>query len=257
MLLFLYPNFIMKHYSMDYNKSISLKHLYLDNQAYVGIQFKADKVLEALINTLIGVQWSDKFSMFYIENTKKNIDLIFNKFRGVAWVNTNYFYTNKPIHEGNEVLDVNWFRKRTVSPNYKVCPEVYLEKLELKRYANNTVKTYVALFEAFINYYKDNEVKELDENDVRNYLKHLIQKKVSDSYINQAINSIKFYYEVVKGMPNRFYSIERPQKKFKLPTVLSVEEISALLKTPKNIKHQCIIQLLYSAGLRRGDNRRY
>ena len=28
----------------------------------------------------------------------------------------------------------------------------------------------------------------------------------SDSYINQAVNSIKFYYETVLGMPNRFYS---------------------------------------------------
>ena len=67
------------------------------------------------------------------------------------------------------------------------------------------------------------------------------------------INSIKFYYEVVLEMPNRFYSVERPRKEEKLPKVISLEEVQDLIKHTNNIKHKCIVSLLYSAGLRRSE----
>jgi len=54
-------------------------------------------------------------------------------------------------------------------------------------------------------------------------------------------------------MPNRFYSIERPFKTKSLPTVLSKEEVTKMLNVTGNIKHKCIIELLYSAGLRRSE----
>ena len=68
-----------------------------------------------------------------------------------------------------------------------------------------------------------------------------------------AINAIKFYYEMVLGMPNRFYSIERPRKESKLPKVLSKEEIISIINHTNNIKHKCIVSLLYSSGLRRNE----
>ena len=93
----------------------------------------------------------------------------------------------------------------------------------------------------------------LDEFKIRTYLQMLVQQGRSDSYINQSINSIKFYYEVVKEMPNRFYSIERPRKQERLPEVLSKEEIMWMIRYTNNSKHRCIISLLYSAGLRRSE----
>ena len=80
-----------------------------------------------------------------------------------------------------------------------------------------------------------------------------MQKGRSNSSINQSVNSIKFYYEVVMGMPNRFYAIERPRKQKQLPKVLSRHEIKDLIACTNNIKHRCIISLLYSAGLRRSE----
>lgn len=55
------------------------------------------------------------------------------------------------------------------------------------------------------------------------------------------------------GMPNRFYSIERPRSENKLPKVISKEEVLAIIKATNNIKHKCIVSLLYSAGLRRSE----
>jgi len=238
---------------MNKEKSITLKNLYINEQKCIGLQFYTDKVIQALVKELPSPKWSKEFNMVYVVNANNVLKQIFDKFRGVAWVNCNHFLVNRPIKGNNSSMNVDWFRKRTPNENHRVCPEEYLQKLELKRYANNTVKTYVGCFELFINYYRDTEIMSLNENDIRSYLQKLIQEGKSNSYVNQMVNAIKFYYEVVKEMPNRFYSVERPRKEHKLPKVLSKEEIKAIIAHTNNIKHKCIVSLLYSSGLRRSE----
>ena len=234
-------------------KQITLKHLMVAEKKMIGLKFYPDKVIHALIKDLPNVSWSKEYNMAMVPNQKENLNLIFSKFKGVSWINCAYFFPNRPQKQGSQAPDVSWYRNRTLSYSYRSCPEEYLQKLELRRYANNTVRTYVGCFEKFMNHFKTKELIQIDENDIRVYLQELIQKKWSDSYINQMINSIKFYYEVVLGMPNRFYAIERPRKQEKLPEVLSKSEITKMIDTIGNIKHKCIIGLLYSAGLRRNE----
>ncbi|WP_171037046.1 site-specific tyrosine recombinase/integron integrase [Maribacter algarum] len=238
---------------MNRLKSITLYHLMIKNQKMIGIKFSPDKLIQNLIKGLPNPKWSKRYNMAYIPNTKGNLRIIFNTFKGVVWINYNRFLTNKPVNTKNETVDVTWFRKRKPIPNYRLCPEEYLLKLELKRYANSTVKTYVSFFEMFINFHKDKELHGIDESDIRVFLQNLVQRKVSNSYVNQAINSIKFYYEVVLGMPNRFYDIERPRKESKLPQVISKDEVLSIIENTNNIKHKCIVKLLYSSGLRRSE----
>lgn len=235
------------------SKNITIKHLLIDEKKQIGIQFYPDKVIQGIIKQLPDPKWSKTYGMVYILNTKDNLTQIFDKFRGVAWVNSYYFFKDRPLKNNNEPLDVERFRNRKLANDYKACPGEYFKKLELKKYSMSTARTYITLFEAFLNYYKEFDPKQLNENDVRNYLSYLVRARRSNSYINQAINAIKFYYEVVMGMPNRFYDIERPIKKKKLPEVLSKKEVSGILSKLQNIKHKCMISLLYSAGLRLGE----
>ena len=232
---------------------VNLKHLLIKKQKKIGIQFYPNKVLQALIKELPNPKWSDQFNMVYLPNTKNNLDAIFKKFKGVAWVNTSHFFRDKPINPYRDKLSLDYFRNRKQSEGYKHCPPEYLQKLEIQKYALNTVKTYITCFEAFINHYKNLDLLEINEELIRQYLQKLVQEKKSNSYINQAINSIKFYYEGVLGMPNRFYSVERPRKENKLPKVISKEEVKAIINATNNIKHRCIVSLLYSAGLRRSE----
>jgi len=234
-------------------KSITLYHLMINNEKMIGIKFSPDKLIQGLIKGLPNPKWSQSYNMAYIANTKGNLGIIFNTFKGLAWINYNRFLTNRPVNTNNESVDVEWFRKRKPIPEYRLCPEEYLLKLELRRYANNTVRTYVSFFEMFINHYKHKELNAINESDIRAFLQKLIHRNVSNSYLNQAINAIKFYYEVVLGMPNRFYEIERPRKESKLPKVISKEEIIAIIENTNNIKHRCIVELLYGSGLRRSE----
>ena len=149
--------------------------------------------------------------------------------------------------------NVDWFRKRQLTDGYRICPEEYLLKLELKRYANNTAKTYINCFEKFLNAQTETDLMRINEQDIQQYLQKLIQEKKSNSYVNQMINSIKFYYEIVKEMPNRFYSVDRPRKEHTLPKVLSKEEIKNIIEATSTIKHRCILSLMYSSGIRIGE----
>ncbi len=210
-------------------------------------------MVQTVIKGLPNIKWSKEFNMAYVLNSKENLDTIFEDFRGVAWVNSGNFFNKDKKPNKNQSISLKKYRERKLPNNYRTCPEEYLQKLELRQYALSTAKTYINLFEVFSNHFIKWDLMQIDEEIIRTYMQELIQSGKSDSYVNQMINSIKFYYEVVLEMPNRFYSVERPIKKEKLPKVLSKEEVIAIIENTNNIKHRCIVSLLYSAGLRRGE----
>ena len=229
-------------------KCITLKHLYIDGQKHIGIQFNYDKTIQTVIKTLPNPRFSNEFNMYYIVNNKANLQQIFDSFRTIAWVNCNYFMTKKTINNFNPKLD-----KKALNMKNDVIPDAYVQKLLLKKYAKSTIRTYISIFTQFMLYYSERDLDALNELDIRKYLEMEVKKGRSGSTINQTVNAIKFYYEIVLEMPNRFYNIERPQKSRSLPKVLNKKEVGLILNSIKNLKHHCIVSLLYSAGLRRSE----
>jgi integrase/recombinase XerD len=47
--------------------------------------------------------------------------------------------------------------------------------------------------------------------------------------------------------------IERPHKEKRLPKILSKQDVFNIISSIKNLKHRCIISLIYSAELRRSE----
>lgn len=121
-----------------------------------------------------------------------------------------------------------------------------------RKYSYKTVKAYIYFNRDFLNFTGKN-LSEIDDNDIKNYLSHLAEKKQSaTSTLNQAINALKFYYGTI--LKRKFiYEVKRPRKDKMLPIVLSKEEVAKILSFIKNIKHKAILMLVYSAGLRVGE----
>jgi site-specific recombinase XerD len=238
---------------MQHKRFITLRHILENNAPFAGLQFKTDKVIEALVKDLSNVKWSEKNTMYYVPNIKMQLDELFTLFKGIAWIDVRFFYERNRSKNLNENRDTNWMQQRKLSSNHKICPDSYINKLILKKYSNNTIRSYVCAFEKFINYYPNKQVDDLTQVDIRNYLHSLVKKNLSSSSINLSINGIKFYFEIVLGMPHSYYDIERPRKQKQLPTVLSNDEIKRMLQSTGNLKHKCIIGILYSAGLRRNE----
>ncbi len=156
------------------------------------------------------------------------------------------------IYEEEDKNEIKATKRNPINVvNYRICPEEFVLKLKELRYSENTIKTYKNLFEEFINFYHKSEIDKIDEKMIVAYVRYLvIERKVSSSYQNQAINAIKFYYERVLGGHRKIYQIERPRKEKTLPEVLSEQEVLLLFNQVENIKHKVILMLLYSSGLR-------
>ena len=232
-------------------KKITLKHLLIEDQKQIGLHFYPDHVIQRLIKTIPNVRWSKEYSMVYILNTKANISLLFKIFAGIAWIDGGRFFEQK-IRLNNPSLTVEKSEAAKANDLPK-CPAAFIQKLEINRYAANTARIYIHYFEIFMHHFKEKKLIEIHEQDILDYVQSLVHLGKSDTYVNQMLNAIKFYYEVVMGMPNRFYAINRPRKKGTLPKVISKEEVKKILDAVSNLKHKCILQILYSAGLRRSE----
>lgn len=125
------------------------------------------------------------------------------------------------------------------------------EQLRLRRYSWRTVKTYLHHFRSFLSFFNAQDPEFIEGEAIRNWLLYLVkERKVSASAQNQAINAVKFYYEQVLNRPRQTYYVERPKKPVQLPNVLSEEEVIALFRSIDNLKHRCILMVIYSGGLR-------
>ena len=234
---------------MSHLPVVTLRHLMIDSSKYVGLQFYPSKIIHALIKTLNSPKWSHEHQMVYIANTPENISSIFSTLKGCAWINCRYFYKNKPVSSGAEPVDLTFLKGKGMGADGVVPPE-YIALLETKRYSVNTARMYTSLFSKFMQYFKDRPLLEINENDIKKYIHGIVKQGKSKSHQNQAINAIKFYYEQVLDMPQRFYEIDRPRQEQKLPTVLSEEEILKVISVTANLKHKAILVTIYSCGLR-------
>lgn len=230
-------------------RRITLKHLFIDNQKQIGLQFYPDHIIQKLVKTFPQIKYSKEFGMAYLKNSKTNLNQVFNTFRGVAWIDGGLFFGGR-AQLNNPPLKIKLRQKQSELPN---CPAEYIQTLEVRRYSASTANTYIHFFEMFMNHFKDRALLDINEQDILLYIQSLVNTGKSDTYVNQMLNAIKFYYEVVMDMPNRFYAIKRPRKKAPLPKVISQGEVKQMLDSITNIKHKCIVQTLYSAGLRRSE----
>ena len=96
-------------------------------------------------------------------------------------------------------------------------------------------------------------VNQLNEKHVKPFIESLVKKKLSHSAQNQAINTVKFYFEKVLQKPTKYFYFDRPRKEYKLPTVLTPSEVRRIFDNCSNLKHKMILKCIYALGLRVGE----
>ncbi|MFT4752929.1 MAG: integrase/recombinase XerD [Salibacteraceae bacterium] len=199
-------------------------------------------------------KWSQSKKAWYLPYTQKHLKLIQLALKEIANVDiTHIVFTKAQTSAVGPTVPTPSKPTPKIVKEIKI-PEAYIKTLLHRRFSTSTYNTYTVLFKRFMEFYKDEVLDEINKDQIVDYLLHLIQtKKISTSTQNQVINAIKFYYEKVLNRENQKYWINRPQREFKLPVVLSEEEVMSLMGAIPNLKHLTIVALLYSAGLRRGE----
>jgi integrase/recombinase XerD len=79
------------------------------------------------------------------------------------------------------------------------------------------------------------------------------EKQVSVTHQGQVLSAIKMFYGSVVSQTDKIDGLFQPKPAKKLPQVLLEEEVANLLRGVDNLKHRCILMLIYSAGLRLGE----
>jgi integrase/recombinase XerD len=222
--------------------------IYMDTAMIKGHQrirlfFAYDAKVVNLVKSIPGARWNPEMKCWHISLTAGPADNLNRRFLGEL-----------EFIPAEEVMPVEPDPGLKTGKEITKLPAEFIKTLSLKQYSPKTVKTYSTMLKLFMNYYESRVLDDLSDEDIREYLLFLVdEKKVSQSYQNQAINAIKFYYEQVLGRQTKRYYLQRPKRMSTLPSVLSEEEVFGLLSQIQNLKHKTVLSLIYSAGLRIGE----
>ncbi len=139
--------------------------------------------------------------------------------------------------------------------------EKFLEVLEYeKKYSINTISSYEKDLRGFMEYLKSHKknFKQLNYNDVTDYLIYMNSLKLSSSSVNRHLSSIRSFYDylliehVVEASP--FKLVSGPKKEKKLPNYLQYQEfvdlINACDETTLGVRNRMILELLFATGIR-------
>jgi integrase/recombinase XerD len=131
-----------------------------------------------------------------------------------------------------------------------------------KGLSSKTIESYSLDLTRFLVFLKNNDIENIADADTAVILSHLIQLRKSGlearSRARHMVTLRGFYRflveeKVIKNDPARL--IDLPKSTFKLPDVLSVEEVGRLLTAPETTtpvgkRNTAMLELLYAAGLR-------
>jgi integrase/recombinase XerD len=141
-----------------------------------------------------------------------------------------------------------------ISAKYEQAVVALEQTLMLRRLAHETIKTYRNCFRHFIMYYNDTKPSQISRAQIDAYIVYRIRKgHFSESMQNQVLSALKWFYAETIHQEEKVENIIRPKNPQKLPHVFTTKEVEKLLNAPSNVKHKCILALIYSAGLRLGE----
>ena len=100
-------------------------------------------------------------------------------------------------------------------------------------------------------YYPDHTPDQITADMISKYICDVkIQFKASYPKCRMLAHSVKFFFTQVLNQPYSLPSKLYPRKEFKLPNVMTKEEITQLISAITNLKHKCMIETFYGSGLR-------
>ncbi len=144
--------------------------------------------------------------------------------------------------------------------------EHFIQKLKVeKNYSENTINSYLYDLRSFEDYLKKRKFSFKksfkDQSIFKNYFRLLSRKKLSPKTIKRKYSSLSTYINFLIDIKiikiNPLNGVYTPKLSKKLPSVLTLDEIKKIFKEAENtdnellgLRDRCIIELLYSCGLR-------
>lgn len=139
-------------------------------------------------------------------------------------------------------------------------PEAFELLLELsnvmnaKGYATRSIVTYLREMRYLFAHFNDQSPRDLVHKDLISYLNFVKREHgVGRDKCRIFAAAASFFYKYVFRTELVFANELYPRKEFRLPEILSQEQVIHLLQNIKNPKHKLIIGLFYGTGMRLGE----
>jgi len=207
------------------------------NKNLICVSFDYDEVMIRKMNSIPGSRWNPRRKHWTFENNYSNLALFLEMFKG------EYLLFDSKLEDFSAPeLIADYF-------NHHYLPQ-FEKKLKLKGYSQNSIKAYLNHNKNFIKYLQK-DLFEIEMADINDYVLYLLEDlNNTHSYANQFISAFKTFNKLILELDGINNKLLRPKKKKKLPKVLNKREVKEIIASVDNLKHQLILILTYSAGLR-------
>lgn len=125
----------------------------------------------------------------------------------------------------------------------------FIRDLAISNYAASTQRNYVEAVKQLACHYNKCP-SEITEEEIRDFLKILVDKKNSWSHVNIIQSAIKLLYTKTLNQAYKVERLQRPKVEKTVTHILSQNEIRRILDCCKNLKHKVIYMTMYATGLR-------
>jgi len=124
-----------------------------------------------------------------------------------------------------------------------------IEDLRIRNYSPRTIRRYVEVV-AQISGHFNKAPDRLSPEDVRSYLVFQVERKVSVSLLKQIVCAIRFLFRRTLGRDFPTHLIPFPREERRIPVILSMDEVNAVVQSTTNLKHRTLFAIAYGTGAR-------
>jgi integrase/recombinase XerD len=131
--------------------------------------------------------------------------------------------------------------------------KMMLEELQRRNYSEITTRKYLQYVTAFACHFGKSP-DQLGPNELRSYQAYLLQeRKVTPGTAVNCVAALRFFFiKTLKRHQFREF-LPYPKDRRRLPTVLSREEVSALINAAGTLFRRTLLMTLYGTGMRRSE----
>lgn len=243
---------LQKHLAMN----IEAKQITHNSENRIALIFEYNKELVTLLKNTGFAKWSFSKKIWHIPYSPVSLRTVIELFIGKGTINNSVRFV-LPIKSKDACYTVK-DRCTISSVNKLKLDEAKKEKiarfkkyLENRRYGNRTIEYYCSMVESFLSFFNNKQPEQITHEDVEQYNSEIIIRyNYSASHQRQLVGALKLFFPLIEDRKIEIEKLIRPQKQKKLPMVLAAEEVVRILENIENIKHRCVIGLIYASGLR-------
>ncbi len=133
--------------------------------------------------------------------------------------------------------------------------QAMLEELQRRNYAATTVQAYIHAVERFARHFQQPPDR-LDQTHLRTYQVYLLHdRKLSPRTVKLHVAALRFFFVKTLKRAYGLNDLPYPKAPRRLPTVLTLEEVTRLIDAARTLADRTMLMVLYSTGMRNAEMR--